>query len=170
MLVIVLVYSIVKVKSLFKQSYVQLNPNLKLLWFFVLLLVSYVFQYLIAYPLHVIHDEEESESSEAFARQSVYYMAACCIGYGVILIVHAIIVTMLIKFTHIRRQRHPLTRNLSSVESQILSERSMEFETHSNETQKLSKPSLASWDKPQDNFNSELLVGIRGLKSSDDQP
>ena len=67
-LVAVLVYSIFKVKSLFKQSYVQLNPNLKLLWFFILLLISYVFQYLIAYPLHVIHDEEESESSKAFAR------------------------------------------------------------------------------------------------------
>ena len=52
----VLIFSMCKVKSWLKRSPVQLSLNIKMFWLFILIFISYVFQYLIAYPLHVIHD------------------------------------------------------------------------------------------------------------------
>ena len=98
----VLIYSMCKVKSWLKQSPMQLYLNTKLIRLFMLVFVSYIFQYLIAYPLHVIG--KQSQETISFIKSALYYTAACIVGYVILLVVQAKIISMLLKFTRVRKR------------------------------------------------------------------
>ena len=73
----------------------------KLSFLSVLIFISYFFQYMIAYPLHVINGD--SEENLAFLKIQFYFTCACIVGYTVLLVVQGFLILFMVKLT---REQH----------------------------------------------------------------